>query len=818
MTQAAAAMVSDLRFALRQLVKRPGFTAVAALTLALGIGINTTMFSVLNALVLQASPAPDSGRLALIFRTAAQAQDWPQSPANFYDYEVRNTAFEQVAAFYQTNFNLAEPGLPAERLKGMSASASLFTVFGIPPELGRVFGPEYDRAGAGQVAVLSDGFWKSHFGSDPGVIGRAVRMDGQQVTIIGVMPAAFENPLYWGHIDLWRPLGFDAATRQTRENNWMQAIGRLKAGVSLGQAQAEASAIAARLARDYPRTNTGSGLRLAFWNVARTSDLSRRISWLCMCLAGFVLLIACANLANLQLARMTERVREHAVRIALGASRLQLIRQLLVESLLLSAIGGAAGVVIASWGTRLIGREIVITGVQGLDLPINTSVLVFTLLASVATGIGVGVIPAWVASRTDVNAALKQGSRGATGDRSRHLFRQALIVCELALALTLLTGAGYFVRGMQRVAHADLGWKPEGLITATMSLPFNANYSTDAQCRSFFDKLGAKLAGLPGVRQAAISAYLPVFGFWRSDGIVLEGRPAPTRGKEPLAYLDFVTPSHFSTLGMRLVRGRGFTDADRAGSRNVAIINEAMARALWPGEDPIGKRIAGSDSATPAWMEIVGVVNDVHSTIELVRPPDTQFQTYVPLDQTPNGYVHWFNLAILSDAPAPTVASALRAAVQQIDPDQPVYDIASAPESMQQFMSGFTLTSHMLGVFALIGLALSAVGLYGVIANLVAQRTPELGIRMALGAQARDVLWLVLGQGVRLAVLGTAIGLACAWALIRLLDSILPAIPGGDPAAVACVAAILAFVALLASWLPARRATAVDPIIALRSE
>jgi len=811
-------MLSDARYALRQLAKRPGFTAVAVLTLALGIGVNTTMFSVLNALVLRASSALDPGRLVLIFRTSAQAQDWPQSPANFYDYEGRNTAFEQIAAFYQTNFNLAEPGQPAERLAGMGVSGSLFTLFGVPPELGRVFGPEYDRAGLGQVAVLSDGFWRSHYGADPGVIGRLVRMDGQQVTIIGVMPPKFDNPLYWGRVDLWRPLGFENAVRQTRDNAWMQAIGRLKPGVTLSQAQSEASAIASRLAREYPRTNAGSGLRLAFWDDARTSDLTRRIAWLCMGLAAFVLLIACANLANLQLARMAERVREHAVRIALGASRAQLIRQLVVESLVLSAVGGAVGVLIASWGVRLIGAGVVITGVRGFAMPVDARVLAFTLVASVLTGLAVGTIPAWMASRTDVHATLKQGARGSTGDRSRHVFRQALIVAELALALTLLTGAGYFVRGMQRAARADPGWRPEGLVTASMTLPFNANYATDAQCRAFFDKLGAKLDGLPGAQQSTIGAYLPITGFWRTAGMAIDGRAPPARGKEPLAYLNFVSPGYFSTLGMRIVRGRAFTDADRAGSQNVAIINEAMARGLFPGEDPIGKRIAGADTASPDWMVIVGVVSDSHATLELVRRPDTLFVTYLPLAQTPTSYVHWINLAIRSSAPGATVAAALRAAVQQIDPDQPVYGIATAAESMEEITSGLSLTSQMLGAFAFVGLVLSAVGIYGVIANLVAQRTAEIGIRMALGAPSADIVWLVLGQGVRLAAAGTAIGLAFAWALVRLLDAVLPSIPGGDPAAVACVAAMLAAVALLASWLPARRATEVDPIIALRSE
>jgi putative ABC transport system permease protein len=811
-------MLSDLRYAVRQLFKNPGFAFVATLTLALGIGVNTTMFSVLNALVLKASHARDPGRMVALFRTSAQSQEWPHSPANFYDFQKQNTSFEQLAAYSWDNFNLAEPGQPAERLQGMSVSGEFFTIFGIPPALGRMFAPEDDRSGSGQVAVLSNGFWHSHYAADPNVIGRAMRINGQPVTIIGVMPQDFDNVTYWGHVDLWRPLAYDGTARQVRDNNWLQALGRLKPGVTLEQAQSEAGAIAGRLAHDYPQNNAGIGLRVARWSAVITGDLNRRISWLCMGLAGFVLLIACANLANLQLARMTERVREHAVRIALGASRFQLIRQLLVESVLLSAIGGVFGVLVASWGAKLIGGEIYITGVQGLDLPINRDVLAFTLLASVATGIAVGTIPAWIASRTDVNGALKQGARGSSGDRPRHLFRKALIVSELALALVLLTGAGYFVRGMQRVAQADQGWRPDGLVIASLSLPFNANYSSDAQCRAFFDKLGGKLAELPGAQKSSISTYLPVSGFWRSSGIQVQGRPTPSHGKEPLVYYDSATPSHFETLGVRLVRGRSFATGDRADSRNVAIINETMAGQLWPGEDPIGKRIGGSDPANTSWLEIVGVVNDVHPSIELVRRPDTPFQVYLPLAQTPSQFVHWFNVAVRSSAPEATVGSALRAAVQQIDPDQPVYAIASARESMKQMTEGLSLTGQILGVFSLIGLGLAAVGIYGVIANLVAQRTSEIGIRMALGAQAHDVLWLVLGQGVRLAVTGTVIGLACAWGLIRLLDSILPSIPGGDPVAVACVATLMVAVALLACWLPARRATKVDPIIALRAE
>jgi predicted permease len=811
-------MLTDLRYAWRQLRAHPGFTIVAVLTLALGIGVNTTMFSVLETLVLKTSSAPDSGRLVAVFGTSAESQEKLLSPGDFLDLQAQTTSFEHLAQYSFANFNLAEPGMPAERLAGMTASGYFFQVFGIPPSLGRTFGPEYDRSGSGRVAVLSDGFWRSHYAADPTVIGRSVRTDIEQVTIIGVMPAAFDNLQSWGHVDMWQSSPMDGTTRQFRDNRWLRAIGRLKPGVTLGQAQAEATAIAGRLAHDFPLADAGTGLRLSLYNDSLTSEISRRISWLCMGLAGFVLLIACANLANLQLARMTERVRENAVRIAVGASRLQLARQLLVESLLLSAIGGTVGILIAYWGTKAIGNGIYIGDVRGIDLPINTNVLIFTILASAVTGMAVGTVPAWIATRTDVNAALKQGSRGSTGDRTRHFIRKALIVSELALALILMTGAGFFVRGTQRLANADRGWRPDGLVTATMSLPYNERYETDAQVQAFFNKLSASVAALPGTQQATISTYLPITGFWRSGGIAIEGRAAPAHGKEPLVYYNSETPGNIPNLGMRIISGRDFTAADRADTVPVVLINETMARDLWPGENPIGKRIADAASAQPTWMEVVGVVNDVHPTLEIVRPPDTPFQVHRSLAQTPGSYIHWFNVAIRSTAPGPTVAAGLRAAVQQIDSDQPVYDIASAREQMSQITTGFALTGKILGAFALIGLAISAVGIFGVIANLVAQRTSEIGIRMALGAQASDVLWLVLGQGLRLTALGTGIGLACAWGLVRVLIALVPTIHGGDPFALACVVVLLAAVATLACWIPARRATKIDPVIALRAD
>ena len=811
-------MLTDLKYAVRQLVRSPGFTLVALVTLALGIGVNTAMFTLLNAIALRESPAYDSDRLVSIFRSSPQSQTWPHSPGDFRDMQKQNKSFLGVAGYTWGNVNLAEPGQPAERLPAMTVSAEFFQLFGISPELGRYAGPDDDRPGVGKVAVISDGFWHSHFGADPGIIGRTVRLDGQPAMIVGVMPARFDNPLYWGRVDIWTPLAYDASVWKIRNDHWLQAFGRLKPGVSLSQAQAEASMIGSQLARDHPDTDAQDGLHLVPWNQVRVSDLSRRISWLCMGLSAFVLLIACANLANLQLARTSDKLQEHAMRIALGASRLRLIRQFLVESTLLSLLGGAMGVLVASWATRLIGSGIMIGDIPGLDLPVDTRVLAFSLAAALLTGAVFGTVPAWIASHTDVNSTIKQGGRGGTGGRSRHRLRQALIVSELVLALVLMSGAGYFVRGMQRVARNDMGWRPEGLVTAGLTLPFNASYSTDEQCRAFDEKLEAKLAELPGVQSASVSATLPITGFWQSDNFAVEGREAPPRGKEPLAYYNPVTPGFFPTLGIRLLRGRGFSAEDRAGAARVVIINEAMAKKLWPGEDPIGKRIGDVNPANHDWRQVVGVVSDIRAFIEIVRPADTPFQVYRPLAQAPSHVAHYLNIAVRGTAPFSTLGPALRRTVEAIDPDQPVYSMSTATEAIQNFTSSFTLISQLLSVFAALGLVLSAVGLYGVVANLVAQRIPEIGIRMALGAQVRDVLWMVLRQGMILALTGAGIGLAFAWGLIRVLKALLPAIPGSDPLALACVTATLVLVALLACWLPARRAASVDPISALRSE
>jgi len=812
-------MISDIRFAFRQLLKNPGFTAAAVLTVALGVGVNTTMFTVLNTVILHPSFAADSGRLVSVYQSSPQSQKWPQVPANFHDLKTQSTSFQSLAAFVITNFNLAEPGQPAERVPGMSVSADFFPVLGVAPQLGRNFTAQEDGPGGGRVALISNRFWRSHYDGDPAVVGRRVRMDGQPVTIAGVMPPELDSPLTWGHVDVWQPLAYGEGAWQIREGNgWIQGIGRLRPGVTAAQARAEASTIALRLAHDHPKTNAETGFNVIPWDRDRIAESSRQLCWLSMALAGFVLVIACANLTNLQLARMSGRVLEHALRLALGASRISLIRLFLVESLVLSLAGGALGVLLASVGTRLIGSEIVIGDLPGLDMPIDSTVLLFTLAATVATGAIVGTTPAWIAAKTEVNSTLKQNGRSQTGDRSRHRVRQALIVAELVLALTLLAGAGFLVRGMQRISRADLGWRPDGLMTAVLNLPFNASYATDAQCRAFYDKLYARVTGLPGVRDAAISATLPVTGPWSKGGIAIEGRPPAPSGKEPLTYYNPVTPGYFTAIGARIVRGRDFTPADRADSRQVIIIDEAMADKLWPGEDPIGKRIGDVDPAMHDWREIVGVVSNVHAALEFIRQPDTPFVSYRPLAQVPSGTTHWLSIAVRSSAPASTVGPALRQAVAQLDPDQPVSSFFTAPQAIDNLKEGFDVIGQLLSAFAAVGLALSAVGIYGVIANLVAQRRTEIGIRMALGAQTNDVLWLVLRQGLRLALLGAVIGLACAWALTRVLSAALPSVPGSDPVAILLIAVLLVSVAVLASWLPARGAARIDPVEAIRPE
>lgn len=799
--------MNDLKFAFRQLAKNPGFTVVAALTLGLGIGVNTSMFSALQTLLARPLPYPDSERLVQIFRTAPQSQRWPHSPGSFFDQQTRNRDFESMAALNPVAFNLAEPGQPAERVNGMRSSAELFPLLGIQPALGRVFSKEEDCPGRDDVIVLNHGFWLRRFAGDANIIGRTLRLDGRLVTVIGVMPERFYDRMQvgWGGIEFWRPIALTAGQRQDRGGNYLKAVARLKPGVTVAQAQAGMNVLVAQLLREHQEGNPAEGLKLVPLSEAGMDPKGRQMIWLTMILASFVLLIACANLANLQFARTAARKHELAIRGALGAPRVRLLRQLLTESLLIAFLGGLLGLALASWGNGLVSRQIQASVGTLLPLPLRLGVLGFALAASTLSGLTFGLVPAWLASRTEVNQALKQGARGTTADRSQHRLQHSLVIAQMALALALLAGAGLVVRGLQRFAALDPGWRVDGLTLGYLSLP-ESKYANDDARRGFINRLQEKLSTIPGVERAALARSLPVSAFSVAGTFGIEGRRDWPKGHEPLLFVTGVTPGYFGTLKMRLLAGRDFMATDTTNHPSVVVINEAMAHAFWPSESPLGKRIGDADD----WQEIVGVVSDVRFPVDPSQPI-TRFQTYRPFAQDPRS-----PLAVVLRGNVP--AETLRKAVAELDPDQAVNGIGSARDAVGRTLESFLLIGRLFSGFAGLGLLLAGLGIYGLIAGFVVRRTNEFGLRMALGAQLRDILWLVLGKGLRLALLGIALGLIGAFGVGRVLASVSPALRAQDPFTFLAVSLLLVGVAMLACWLPARRAARVDPIVALRAE
>jgi predicted permease len=801
-------MLQDLRYGLRMLLKNPGFTAVAVLTLALGIGANTAMFSLLNTYLFRALPYADSDRLVRIFRTSPHSQNWPHSQGNFFDQHDKNEVFELMAAYNSIRPNLADPGEPPERLQAIAATADFFPALATQPALGRVFTAEEHEPGADRVAVLSDRFWKSHFGGDPNILGRTMRLDGQDVTVIGVMPAEFEHPLLWGTVDLWRPLAFNAEQRRDRRTNYLRSFGRLKPGISIEQAEKAMVVLADNFAREHPE-NTGESLRLEPLHRSTSDAIGRKVMWFTFGLAGFVLLIACANLANLQLVRTAARLREFAVRAALGAGRGRLLRQSLTESLAVSLIGGAFSLLLALAGVQFISRRL-FSELPGVEVKLDLRVFAFAMLTSLFTGLVFGTVPALLASRTDVNQALRQNVRGSVGGSHQRL-RHALIMGEVAFAMILLTGAGLFLRGLQRFGRLDPGWRVDGLLTAQISLQ-GANYSTPPKRNAFFQQLEERLRALP-VQHASISGSQPIWGFNSSGSFRVEGEPEPEPGKWPEMFFEPVTPQYFETFGIRLLEGRVFGYTDDADRPPVIIINEATAKRFWPNQSAVGKRI-GRPGQDPGWMEVVGVVNDISFPANLGEPY-TRFQAFRPMTQSPwgGGFI-----ALRTSAPPEVLANSLRAAVAELDPTQPVHGIRTARNLVDQGMGSISLLGTLLGAFAALGIALAAIGIYGVTSYSVAQRTGEIGIRMALGAQRRDVLRLVLAKGTCFSLLGAGLGLGGGYAVGRLLEAALPTLPTHDPVTFYSITLALVGVSLLACYLPARRATKVDPMVALRHE
>lgn len=803
-------LLHDVRYGVRTLLKHKSFTAVAIVTLMLGIGANTAMFSVLNTFLFRSLPYPQSSMLVRVFRTSPHSQRWPHSVANFVDQHDQNNVFERMAAYTYISRNLVEQGQMAERLSGLAGTADFFPLLGVAPAQGRTFAPEEFEPGADNVIVLSDRFWTRRFGGDPSVVGRTVQLDGKTVNIIGIMPPGFDHPILWGPTDFWQPMAFSAEEKKSRDTNYLSSFARLKPGVSIEQAQQSMVTLAAGIAKVHS-VNSPDSIRLEPLQRSMSDEIGRKVMWFTFGLAGFVLLIACANLANLQLVRTASRSRELAVRAALGAGRLRLMRQSLTESLVVAFIGGVLGLIVAQAGVMFISRYLFFD-LPGANISLDLKVFGFALLCSFLTGILFGTVPALFASRADINHALRESSRGSTASRSQNRLRHILIIGEVAFAMVLLSAAGLFLRGLQKFMNTDAGWRPDGLVTAQMTLRGD-KYSKDPQVVTFLSELETRLKSLPEVQQVALGSSHPVFGFGSSSSFVVEGQPEPSADQYPEMFYEPVSNDYFQTLGVQLLRGRVFNNADLADRPKVVIVNDDMARHYWPNENPIGKRIA-NPGPKKDWYEVVGVVNDMAFPAELGEPY-TRYQAFTPLAQSAPTYL---TLALRTASTPEALGNSLRKTVAGIDPSLPVYEVRTAPSAIEQGIGNISLLGKLLGAFGALGLILAAIGIYGVISYTVVQRTSEFGIRMTLGAQRRDVLLLLLRKGTLLILLGMLFGVAGSYAVGRLLMSLIPSLPSRDPVAVVILGAVLVGVALLACYIPARGTTKVDPLVALRNE
>ena len=802
----------DLRYSARMLIKSPGFTAVAVLALALGIGANTAIFSVVNSVLLRPLPYSDPGRLMQLWEASARKgrSEIPASYPNFADWRDQNQVFEGVVAYSDWTFNLTGPGEP-ERIRSAIVSPAFFSVLGIKPIRGRVFLSGEDERGKDLVAVISESLWQRRFDSDPNIVGRSLNLDDKSFTVVGVIARGVQAPVLSDEIELWAPIshGFGFTNRY---GHYLNVIGRLKPDTTPQQAQADMNTIASRLEQQYPESNKERGVRVVSLGEQIVGNF--RTSLLVMLGAVvFVLLIGAANVANMLLARAAARQKEMAIRTALGAGRWRIVRQLLTESMLLSLISGSLGLLVALWGINLL------VALSPGDLPrvkevtIDLRVLGFTLAVSLLTGILFGLLPALQASRPNLNERLKAGGRSATSDINRQRLRGFLVIAEIALSLVLLVGAGLLIRSFLRLQAVNPGFNSKNVLT--MQLDLNGpNYKKGSQVIAFHDQLLERIKRLPGVQYASTRSFVPIardasFAYLRFH---IEGRQ-PDASEGSVAFYNAVSPDYFQTMMIPLRKGRSFSDRDVRGSQNVAIVNETLARRYFGNEDAIGKRITLEDHPKEAdWITVVGMVGDTKPR-ELHSEPVAEL--YMPYDQQPEPGMA---LMIRSSSADVAVATAVRSEVLALDKNQPVYSVRTLDSVLSDSVATPRFRTLLLGVFAGVALILADVGIYGVISYAVSQRTQEIGIRMALGARATDVLKLVVKGGMMLVLIGVAIGLAGAFALTRLLTTLLFGVTPTDLATFATVSAGLIVVALLACFIPARRATKVDPLVALRYE
>lgn len=801
-----------LRLALRSLARSPGFTIIALLTLALGIGVNSSMVSLVQALLFRAAPYQDADRLVQVIGTAPTGRVDTFSAIEVREISERSGAFESLSVLGATRFVAAEQGRPAERLHGVLASSNMFRTFGMEPMLGRAFTEDEAQPGRNGVIVISHHLWQSRYGGRPDVLGRALRLDGVPVEIIGVMPPAFDYPELWRNAQFWRPLAYTKEQLDWRDYRMFQVIGKLRTDASAPQLAGSLATLAADQARSHPQTYGGFRYRVLPLHEAQVDDTGRRTSWMLLGISAFVLLIACANLANLQLARATAGARDLAIRAALGASRRRLVLRQVGESLLLVAGGTALGLAVAHVINLTIERRFQFPGTAGLDVALDGPVLAITAGVALFTGVLFGMLPAVMASRANVNTVLKGQARGSTTGRGHQRLRQALVVAEISLAVAMLGGAGVMQRSFSKFLERDPGWDDDRILSATLPVP-ESKIANEAARIPYFQKLETRLAAIPGVERAAIATSLPVYDYNGERQVLVDGQAPGSAENLPSAFHVMVTSGYFATMGIERVDGSLFPEDIKAEDRRVIVVNESLARQLWPGRSAVGQRLCSMDSGIPFWAEVIGVVRDVESAAT-VRPPATRLVVYKPLVHEPWGWVH---LVVRSSIPA-TLVEPFRRAVEEVDPEMPADWVATVPQQIESAQHNLKLTAKTLSFFAVLGLGLAALGIYGVISHIVAQRTGEFGIRLALGAQPGDVFRLVLRLGLVLTGIGLALGLGGALAMMRLLSSIMPRLVGLDFTALAIVVAVLVAVALLACIVPARRATHVDPLDSLRAE
>ena len=801
----------DIRFGARMLGKSPGFTALAVLTLSLGIGANTAIFSLINGMLLRPLPYQEAEKLLFISEWSEQVEDMSFSVENFKDLRDQATTVESIMAFRGQSYVMTGNDR-AERLNGREVTSGMFDTLRLRPLLGRPFTPAEDTVGAERVALLGEGFWTRRFARDPGVLNQSITLNGETFTIIGVLPGRLHTSMRL--TDVFTPMlrrEDELGGPDNRGNHpGIYVYARLAPGVSEAQARTEIVSIAERLAETYPNSNARQSMTVRSLHEALVEETRPRL----LVLLGavlLVLLIACANVANLLLGRATTRRQEMAIRNALGAGRWRLVRQLLTESVLLSCIGALLGVLFAYWGVRglVAGFPADTSLTEGIS--IDRTVLLFTAAMAVLTGLLFGLAPAWQASRSEVHTTLKEGGRGGPG-RGHHRIHASLIVLETALALVLLLGTGLMLKSFCQVLAADAGFDARNVLTASVSGP-DIKYKEPDQRRLFIEQVVSSVQALPGVVHAASA--LPLLGGWQS-GFTIEGRPEPPPGQRPSADITHISPDYFRVMGIRLLEGRIFDARDQAGSLPVCMIDETFARKHWPGETSLGKRVrfGGNDENNDdPWMEVVGVVNHVkHYGVD----QDSRIEMYLPYTQSP---IPSFSLVVKTAGDPSQVAASVGRAVAGVDTDVPLYQVRTLESITTDRVAERRLAAILITIFGALALTLAAVGIYGVLSFSVTQRSHELGIRMALGAQHGDILKMVIGSGMLLALAGLGIGLAAGYfGMAPLISSVLFEVTATDPPTFTVSPVILLVVALMACWLPARRATRVDPLITLRDE